>query len=74
MVHLSRLAEEVVIWSSPGFNFITLPDSFSTGSSIIPQNRNPDAAELIRGKTGRVSSAFNNVLCPLNGAILEVTM
>jgi len=67
MVHLSRLAEEVVIWSSPGFNFITLPDSFSTGSSIMPQKRNPDAAELIRGKTGRVSSAFNNVLTMLKG-------
>ena len=67
MVHLSRLAEEVVIWSSPGFNFIALPDSFSTGSSIMPQKRNPDAAELIRGKTGRVSSAFNNVLTMLKG-------
>ena len=67
MVHLSRLAEEVVIWSSPGFNFITLPDSFSTGSSIMPQKKNPDAAELIRGKTGRVSSAFNNVLTMLKG-------
>ena len=67
MVHLSRLAEEVVIWSSPGFNFIDLPDSFSTGSSIMPQKRNPDAAELIRGKTGRVSSAFNNVLTMLKG-------
>ena len=67
MVHLSRLAEELVIWSSPGFNFIALPDSFSTGSSIMPQKRNPDAAELIRGKTGRVSSAFNNVLTMLKG-------
>ena len=67
MVHLSRLAEEIVIWSSPGFNFITLPDSFSTGSSIMPQKRNPDAAELIRGKTGRVSSAFYNVLTMLKG-------
>ena len=67
MVHLSRLAEELVIWSSPGFNFIALPDSFSTGSSIMPQKRNPDAAELIRGKTGRVSSAFYNVLTMLKG-------
>jgi argininosuccinate lyase len=67
MVHLSRLAEEIVIWSSPGFNFISLPDSFSTGSSIMPQKRNPDAAELIRGKTGRVSSAFFNVLTMLKG-------
>ena len=67
MVHLSRLAEEIVIWASPGFNFINLPDAFSTGSSIMPQKRNPDAAELIRGKTGRVSSAFYNVLTMLKG-------
>ena len=67
MVHLSRLAEEIVIWASPGFNFIALPDSFSTGSSIMPQKRNPDAAELIRGKTGRVASAFFNVLTMLKG-------
>ena len=67
MVHLSRLAEEIVIWSSPGFNFIKLPDSFSTGSSIMPQKRNPDSAELIRGKTGRVASAFYNVLTMLKG-------
>jgi argininosuccinate lyase len=67
MVHLSRLAEEIVIWASPGFNFINLPDTFSTGSSIMPQKRNPDAAELIRGKTGRVASAFYNVLTMLKG-------
>ena len=67
MVHLSRLAEEIVIWASPGFNFINLPDSFSTGSSIMPQKRNPDAAELIRGKTGRVASSFYNVLTMLKG-------
>ena len=67
MVHLSRLAEEIVIWSSPGFNFINLPDTFSTGSSIMPQKRNPDAAELIRGKTGRVASSFYNVLTMLKG-------
>ena len=67
MVHLSRLAEEIVIWASPGFNFINLPDTFSTGSSIMPQKRNPDAAELIRGKTGRVASSFYNVLTMLKG-------
>ena len=71
MVHLSRLAEEIVIWASPGFNFINLPDAFSTGSSIMPQKRNPDAAELIRGKTGRVSSAFYNVLTMLKGLPLS---
>ncbi len=53
-IHLSRLAEEIILWSSPGFNFVNLPDAFSTGSSIMPQKRNPDAAELIRGKSGRV--------------------
>ena len=53
-VHLSRLAEEIVLWSTSEFGFITLSDSFSTGSSIMPQKKNPDFAELIRGKTGRV--------------------
>ena len=51
--HLSRLSEEIILWSSPGFNFLKLPDAFSTGSSIMPQKKNPDAAELIRGKSGR---------------------
>lgn len=53
-VHLSRLAEEIVLWSTTEFGYITLSDSFSTGSSIMPQKKNPDFAELIRGKTGRV--------------------
>jgi len=53
-IHLSRLAEEIILWSSPGFRFISLPDTFSTGSSIMPQKKNPDAAELIRGKSGRI--------------------
>lgn len=57
-VHLSRLAEELVLWSTPAFGFITLPDAFSTGSSIMPQKRNPDAAELVRGKSGRILGAF----------------
>jgi argininosuccinate lyase len=54
MMHLSRLAEELVLWSSAEFGFIELPDSFATGSSIMPQKKNPDVPELIRGKTGRV--------------------
>ncbi len=54
MTHLSRLAEEIIIWSNPGFGFIKLPEAYSTGSSIMPQKKNPDAAELIRGKTGSV--------------------
>ena len=53
-IHLSRLSEEIILWSSPAFDFINLPDTFSTGSSIMPQKKNPDAAELIRGKSGRV--------------------
>ena len=54
MMHLSRLSEELIIWSSREFGFITLPDAFCTGSSIMPQKKNPDVLELVRGKTGRV--------------------
>ena len=53
-VHLSRLAEEIILWVSDQFRFVSLSDRFTTGSSIMPQKRNPDAAELLRGKTGRV--------------------
>ncbi|WP_375566199.1 argininosuccinate lyase [Oceaniradius stylonematis] len=56
--HLSRLAEEIVIWSTPQFGFVTLSDAFSTGSSIMPQKKNPDAAELVRAKTGRINGAL----------------
>ena len=63
-VHLSRLAEEIVIWCSAPFRFIALSDAFTTGSSIMPQKRNPDAAELIRGKVGRIMGAFV-ALCTL---------
>ena len=56
--HLSRFAEEIVIWSTPQFNFIRLSDSFSTGSSIMPQKKNPDAAELVRAKTGRITGSL----------------
>ncbi|HYF23004.1 MAG TPA: argininosuccinate lyase [Caulobacteraceae bacterium] len=56
--HLSRLAEEIVIWVTPQFGFVALSDAFTTGSSIMPQKRNPDAAELVRAKTGRVTGAF----------------
>ncbi len=54
-VHLSRLAEELIIWSTPMFGFIRLPENFTSGSSIMPQKRNPDAAELVRAKTGRIT-------------------
>ena len=57
-VHLSRLAEEIVLWVSPAFGFLQLSDAFSTGSSIMPQKRNPDAAELVRAKAGRVLGHF----------------
>ncbi|MBU4602385.1 argininosuccinate lyase, partial [bacterium] len=62
MMHLSRLGEELVLWSSKEFDFIELDDSFCTGSSIMPQKKNPDAAELIRGKTGRVYGNLINLL------------
>ncbi|WP_221888904.1 argininosuccinate lyase [Streptomyces sp. WAC08241] len=62
MTHLSRLAEEIVLWMSPQFNFIELSDSWTTGSSIMPQKRNPDAAELVRGKTGRVHGSLYGLL------------
>jgi argininosuccinate lyase len=65
--HLSRLAEEVVLWSTEEFGFIELPDAFATGSSIMPQKRNPDVAELVRGKTGRVYGALMALLTVLKG-------
>ena len=60
--HLSRLAEEIVLWTSPQFGFASLTDAFSTGSSIMPQKRNPDAAELVRAKTGRITGSLNSLL------------
>ena len=65
--HLSRLAEEVVVWSSAQFGFARLSDRFSTGSSIMPQKRNPDAAELVRGKAGRVAGALVSLLTVMKG-------
>jgi argininosuccinate lyase len=67
IVHLSRFAEEIVIWSSPLFGFLRLSDRFTTGSSIMPQKRNPDAAELIRAKTGRVVGALTGLLVVMKG-------
>ena len=66
-VHLSRLSEEIVIWCSAPFRFIALSDAFTTGSSIMPQKRNPDAAELTRGKTGRIVGAFVALCTMLKG-------
>jgi len=65
--HLSRLAEELVIWSTPQFSFVRLTDQFSTGSSIMPQKRNPDAAELIRAKTGRINGDLIALLTVMKG-------
>ena len=66
-VHLSRLSEEIVLWSSQEFGFITLSDAYSTGSSIMPQKKNPDFAELIRGKTGRVVGDLMQLLVTMKG-------
>lgn len=67
MMHLSRLSEELILWSSREFDFIEISDEFSTGSSIMPQKRNPDAAELIRGKTGRVYGDLMGILTVMKG-------
>jgi argininosuccinate lyase len=66
-IHLSRLAEELVIWCSAQFNFVRLSDGFSTGSSIMPQKRNPDAAELVRAKTGRIIGASTSLQVVMKG-------
>ncbi len=66
-MHLTRFAEELVVWASAEFNFITLSDKFTTGSSIMPQKRNPDAAELVRAKIGRVAAAFSSLLMVMKG-------
>ncbi len=67
MMHLSRFCEEIVLWSSHEYHFITLDDAFSTGSSIMPQKKNPDMAELIRGKTGRVYGNLLGLLTVMKG-------
>ena len=66
-VHLSRFAEEIVLWTTPQFGFIKLSDKFTTGSSIMPQKRNPDAAELTRAKVGRIAAAFQGLLMVIKG-------
>src|SRR4051812_9353906 len=66
-VHLSRLAEELVLWSTPHFGFVKMAEAFTSGSSIMPQKRNPDAAELVRGKTGRVVGHLVGLLAVLKG-------
>jgi argininosuccinate lyase len=66
-LHLSRLAEEIIVWATPQFNFIQLSDQWSTGSSIMPQKKNPDAAELVRGKTGRLNGNLLQLMTILKG-------
>jgi argininosuccinate lyase len=66
-LHLSRLAEELIIWASAPFGFVKLSDQFSTGSSIMPQKRNPDAAELVRGHSGRILGAFTSLMVTMKG-------
>lgn len=67
MMHLSRLCEEIILWANPNFGYVRLPDAFATGSSIMPQKKNPDVAELMRGKTGRVYGALVTLLTVLKG-------
>ncbi len=71
MMHTSRLAEELILWSSEEFSFIELPDAFTTGSSIMPQKKNPDVAELVRGKTGRIYGNLINLLTTMKGLPLS---
>ena len=67
MMHLSRFCEELILWNSTEFAFIEMDDAFSTGSSIMPQKKNPDMAELIRGKTGRVYGDLFSLLTIMKG-------
>ena len=66
-LHLSRLAEELILWASQPFGFVALPDAYSTGSSIMPQKRNPDAAELVRGHSGRIVGALTSLMITMKG-------
>ena len=66
-MHMSRFAEEIIIWSTPQFGFIRLSDAWTTGSSIMPQKRNPDAAELVRAKVGRIAGAFHSLTLVMKG-------
>ena len=66
-MHLSRFSEEIIIWNSNEYRFVELDDAYSTGSSIMPQKKNPDIAELVRGKTGRVYGALMSILTTMKG-------
>ena len=73
MMHLSRFSEEVILWCTDEFNFVELDDEYSTGSSIMPQKKNPDVAELVRGKTGRVYGDLMTLLTVMKGFHLLIT-
>src|SRR5260221_9478381 len=70
MIHLSRFSEELILWSNPRFAFVALPDRFCTGSSIMPQKKNPDVPELARGKSGRVAGDLVALLTLMKGQAL----
>uniref|UniRef100_A0A7C3W8Q5 Argininosuccinate lyase n=1 Tax=Fundidesulfovibrio putealis TaxID=270496 RepID=A0A7C3W8Q5_9BACT len=67
MMHLSRMCEELIIWANPNFGYVALPDAYATGSSILPQKKNPDVAELMRGKTGRVYGSLFTLMTIMKG-------
>ena len=67
MMHLSRFCEEIIIWNTNEYRFVEIDDAYSTGSSIMPQKKNPDIAELVRGKTGRVYGALMSLLTTMKG-------
>lgn len=67
MMHLSRFSEEIILWNSNEYRFVEIDDAYSTGSSIMPQKKNPDIAELVRGKTGRVYGALMSLLTTMKG-------
>ncbi len=73
MMHLSRFSEEIIIWNSNEYQFVEIDDAYSTGSSIMPQKKNPDIAELVRGKTGRVYGALMSLLTTMKGIRLPTT-
>ena len=66
-LHLSRVSEDLILWNSSEFGFISLPDAFTTGSSLMPQKKNPDCYELVRGKTGRIVGNLTNLLVAVKG-------
>ena len=70
MMHLSRFCEEIIIWNTNEYRYIEIDDSYSTGSSIMPQKKNPDIAELVRGKTGRVYGSLTSLLTTMKGLSL----